>query len=120
MPRPPVIHPRFLAQTAGTLGRGAGAWVRQRYTGDGLLTPRVPTSSSVSLYAWKQSDLNLPQALAGLPVSNNGWWVGAQPGTDIAADDVLTSVADAALTLIIIGPAADVLPGLTLWRADQQ
>jgi hypothetical protein len=120
MPRPPVIHPRFLALTAGTLGRGAGVWVRTRYTGDGVLTPRVPASGSVSLYAWKQSDLGLPQALVGQEVSNNGWWVGAQPGTDLQGDDVLTSVADTALALIIIGPAADLLPGLTLWRAEQQ
>ena len=115
-----VIHPRFLSQTAGVLGRGLGAWVRMRYTGAGVGQARTAASASVSLYAWKQSDVALPGALASGPVSGNGWWVGAQPGTDLQGEDTLTSVSDGALTLTIIGPADDVLPGLTLWRAEQQ
>lgn len=117
----PIVHPRFLPATAGTLGRGGpvGDWVRQRYTGDGIGQARVPTSASVSVWAWKQSDLALPIAPA-TPVSNNGWWVGALPDIDLAGDDVLTSVADPAVSLILIGPADDVLPGMQLWRANQQ
>ena len=114
-----IVHPRFLAGTAGVLGRGAGDWVRQRYTGDGIGQPRVPAAASVSVWAWKQSDLATPIA-PSTPVSNNGWWVGALPDIDLAGDDMLTSVIDPSVTLILIGPADDVLPGIQLWRANQQ
>lgn len=116
-----IVHPRFLPNTAGVLARGLGEWVRVRYTGDGVGQPRVPSSASVSLYAWKQEDIKQPTAAGGSQVTNNGWWVGSHdPTVDIMGEDVITSVADSDLSLIIIGPADDQLPGVTLWRANQQ
>ena len=115
-----VIHPRFLAQTAGRLGRGGNTWTRERMSGDGIGAARTSSSTTISGYAWKAEDLRTVGVPIPLTVSDDAWYFGAAPGTDLIGEDALTSATDTGLVLVVHGPADDVLPGMTLWRLRQR
>lgn len=115
-----LIHPRFLSQTAGRLGRGGETWMRTRMSGEGVAAPRTEETAEIGGYAWKASDLRTALALPPVDASETEWYFATLPAVDVQGEDQIASISEPGFVLFIHGPADDPLPGLTLWRAEQQ